>query len=129
MAFALASAGRDGVNRVLDALADRDRSDEALAHLVELGQPHVAAVAARLSNPNPFVRGQIATALGFIGGPEAVAALKGASGDSDPDVRKGSAPHNFGSRERRRYPPQARLDWRDFKVAFRTVARIPALVV
>ena len=88
MAFALASAGRDGVNRVLDALADRDRSDDALAYLVELGQPHVAAVAARLSDPNPFVRGQIATALGFIGGPEAVAALKGASGESDPDVRK-----------------------------------------
>ena len=41
MAFALASAGRDGVNRVLDALADRDRSDEALVYLVELGRPHV----------------------------------------------------------------------------------------
>ncbi len=88
MAFALASAGRDGVNRVLDALADRDRSDDALAYVVELGQPHVAAVAARLGDPNPFVRGQIATALGFIGGPEAVAALKGASGESDPDVAK-----------------------------------------
>jgi HEAT repeat protein len=88
MAFALASAGRDGVNRVLDALADRDRSDEALAYLVELGRPHVAAVAARLSDPNPFVRGQIATALGFIGGPDAVAALKGAGGDADLDVRQ-----------------------------------------
>ena len=88
MAFALASAGRDGLNRVLDALADHDRSDDALAYLVELGQPHVAAVAARLSDPNPFVRGQIATALGFIGGPQAVAALKGASGETDADVRK-----------------------------------------
>ena len=88
MAFALASAGRDGVNRVLDALTDPDRSDDALAYVVELGQPHAAAVAARLSDPNPFVRGQIATALGFIGGPEAVAALKSASGESDPDVRK-----------------------------------------
>jgi len=88
MAFALASAGRDGVNRVIDALADRDRSDDALTYLVELGQPHVAAVAAHLSDPNPFVRAQIVTALGFIGGPEAVAALKGASSESDPDVRK-----------------------------------------
>ena len=79
--------GRDGVNRVLDALTDRDRSDDALAYLVELGRPHVAAVAARLNDPNPFVRGQIATALGFIGGPEAVAALKGASGETDSDVR------------------------------------------
>jgi HEAT repeat protein len=88
MAFALASAGHDGVNRVLDALTDRDRSEDALAYLVELGRPHVAAIADRLNDPNPLVRGQIATALGFIGGPEAVSALKGASGESDPDVAK-----------------------------------------
>jgi HEAT repeat protein len=87
MAFALASAGRDGINRVMDLLTDRDRSDDALAYLVELGQPHVAAVAARLSDPDPSVRAQIATALGFIGGPEALAALKGAT-ESDPDVRQ-----------------------------------------
>ena len=88
MAFALASAGHDGVDRVLDALTDRDRSDEALAYLVELGQPHVEAVAARLGDPDPLVRGQIATALGFIGGPKALEALQGASGESDPDVRQ-----------------------------------------
>jgi HEAT repeat protein len=87
MAFALASAGREGVNRVLEALADRDRADAALAYLVELGRPHVAAVAARLSDTNPVVREQIAIALGFIGGPEAAAALKGASTESDPNVR------------------------------------------
>jgi HEAT repeat protein len=88
MAFAVASAGRDGINRVLDALTDSDRADEALTYLIDLGRPQVAAVAARLSDPNPLVRGQIATALGFIGGPEAVAALKGASAESDPDVRQ-----------------------------------------
>jgi HEAT repeat protein len=87
MGFALASAGHDGIDRVLDALSDRDRSDEALAYLVELGQPRVAAVSARLSDPNPLVREQIATALGFIGGPEAAEALKGASGEADPQVR------------------------------------------
>ena len=87
MAFALASAGRDGVARVLDALADRNRADDALAYLVELGQPHVAAIAARLGDPNPVVREQIAVAQGFIGGPQAAAALKAASGESDPDVR------------------------------------------
>ena len=59
-----------------------------MGYLVELGRPHVKAVAARLSDANPFVRGQIATALGFIGGPEADVALKGASGESDPDVRQ-----------------------------------------
>jgi HEAT repeat protein len=88
MAFALASAGREGINRLLDTLTNRDRSDEALAYLVELGQPGVEVVAARLKDPDPFVRGQIATALGFIGGPKAADALKGASGESDPDVRQ-----------------------------------------
>ena len=87
MAFALASAGRDGVSRVLDALADHQTADAALAYLVELGRPHVAAVAARLGDSNPVVREQIAIALGFIGGPEAAAALKGASGESEPNVR------------------------------------------
>jgi HEAT repeat protein len=88
MAFALASAGHDGVNRVLDGLSERDRSDDALAYLVELGKPQVPALAARLTDPNPLVRAQIVTALGFIGGPEAAAALKGASGEADPDVRQ-----------------------------------------
>ena len=87
MAFAFASAGRDGVTRVLDALTDRSRADDALGYLVELGQPHVAAVAARLSDPNPVVREQIAVALGFIGGPEAAAALTAAIRAMDPDVR------------------------------------------
>jgi HEAT repeat protein len=88
MAFALASAGQDDIGRVLDALADRERSDQALVYLVDLGERRVADVAARLSDPNPAVRAQIATALGFIGGAQAVAALKGASGESDPEVAK-----------------------------------------
>ena len=89
MTFALASAGiHDGVNRLLDALSDRDRSDAALAYVVALGQPHVPAIAARLGDSDPFVRGQIATALGFIGGAQAAAALKGASGEPDPNVGK-----------------------------------------
>ena len=88
MAFALASAGREGVNRVLDALTDRDRSDDALGYLVEIGEKHVEAVAARLSDPNPVVRGQIATALGFIGGPEAAEALNRANSEPDPEVRQ-----------------------------------------
>jgi HEAT repeat protein len=55
---------------------------------VEIGQKQVGAVAARLSDPNPFVRGQVATALGFIGGPDAAAALNRASSESDPEVRQ-----------------------------------------
>jgi len=87
MAFALASAGRDGINRVLDALSDHDRAGAALVYLLDLGRTHVAAIAARLGDPNPVVREQIAIALGFIGGPEAAAALNGANGESEPSVR------------------------------------------
>ncbi len=87
MAFALASAGRDGLNRVIDGLTDRNNADNALMYLVDLGRPHAAAVAARLNDPNPVVREQIAIALGFIGGPEAAAALNGARGETDANVR------------------------------------------
>jgi HEAT repeat protein len=87
MAFALASAGRDGVNRVIDGLTDHNNAENALMYLVDLGRPQAAAVAARLNDPNPVVREQIAIALGFIGGPEAAAALNGARGEVDPSVR------------------------------------------
>jgi len=87
MAFALASAGLPGIDRVLDALTDRNLADDALGYLVALGQPRAAAVIARLGDTNPVVREQIAIAIGFIGGPEAAAALKAATGESDPDVR------------------------------------------
>jgi HEAT repeat protein len=88
MAFALASAGRDGVNRVIDGLTDRDNAENALMYLVDLGRPRAAAVAARLNDPNPVVREQIAIALGFIGGPEAVAALTGARDCPQRDRRR-----------------------------------------
>ena len=59
MAFAMASAGGEGVNRIVDALADRHNADTALGYLVDLGRPQAAAVAARLNDPNPVVREQI----------------------------------------------------------------------
>jgi HEAT repeat protein len=87
MAFALASAGKEGVSQIIDALADRAHADPALTYLIDLGQPHVSAIAARLNDPNPAVREQVAIALGFIGGPDAVAALKGANREGEPAVR------------------------------------------
>jgi HEAT repeat protein len=87
MSFALASAGHQGVNRIVDALTDRNNAETALAYLIDLGRPQTAAVAARLKDANPVVREQVAIALGFIGGPEAAAALKAASGDADANVR------------------------------------------
>ena len=87
MAFALASAGHQGVNRIVDALTDRHNAENALAYLIDLGRPQTTAVAARLKDANPVIREQVAIALGFIGGPEAAAALKAASGDADANVR------------------------------------------
>ena len=107
MAFALVAAGGNGVNHLLDALSDRDRSDDALAYLVEIGAPQVDAVAARLSEPTPLVRGQVATALGFIGGPKALEALQRASGESDPDVKQRISVAQFRL-ERTKAAPAAR---------------------
>jgi HEAT repeat protein len=59
-----------------------------MLYLVELGSAYAPAIAARMSDPNPVVREQIAIVLGFVGGPEAAAALKGASAESDASVRR-----------------------------------------
>jgi HEAT repeat protein len=88
MAFALASAGRPGIDRIFEALADREVADDAMVYLVELGSAYAPAIAARMSDPNPVVREQIAIILGFVGGPEATAALKAASAESDASVRR-----------------------------------------
>jgi HEAT repeat protein len=88
MAYALASAGRPGIERIFEALADRSLADDAMLYLVELGSAYAPAIAARMSDPNPVVREQIAIVLGFVGGPAAAAALKGASAESDASVRR-----------------------------------------
>jgi HEAT repeat protein len=87
MAFALAAAGRPTLDPLFEALADRDLADQALEYLVEIGPQHASAIAARLGDQNPAVREQIAIALGFIGGQDAVAALAAAANDASPEVR------------------------------------------
>jgi HEAT repeat protein len=86
MVFALTSAGRPKIELLFGALADRDTADQALEYLVELGPRHTAEIAARLRDPNPVVREQIAIALGFIGGQDALAALNAAAADESADV-------------------------------------------
>jgi HEAT repeat protein len=88
MAFALASAGRS-LDRILDALTDDDVADQALEYLVELGPSHAAEIAARLQDPDPVTRQQIAVILGFTGSPDASAALQAAATtDPSAEVRR-----------------------------------------
>ena len=86
MSFALASAGRP-IAPVVDGVLDDDLSEQALEYLVEVGRTHAVDLAERLRDQNPVVRQYVAIALGFVGGPDATAALTAASTDTNADVR------------------------------------------
>jgi HEAT repeat protein len=107
MAFALASAGRPALEPIITALADRDTADQALEYLVEIGSRHGAEIAAHLRNQNPVIREQIAIALGFIGGQEAVAALSAAAGDENADVQTAVSVAQLRIRQRTARPSSA----------------------
>jgi HEAT repeat protein len=86
MAFALASAGRP-IDQLVAALPSSDLSGQALEYLIELGGNNTALLTARLRDQDALVRQHVATALGFVGGPEASAALAAADTDASIDVR------------------------------------------
>jgi HEAT repeat protein len=87
-AFALARAGRGGVDDLAAALEQDRYADLAMAYLVELGQPAVPALAQHLRSPERAVRGRIAQVLGLVGGPDAIAALDPTRRDMDADVAR-----------------------------------------
>jgi HEAT repeat protein len=72
---------------------------------VELGSAHTAEIAARLRDPNPVVREQIAIVLGFIGGQEAAAALNAAASDESADVETAVSVAQLRIRQRSGRPP------------------------
>ena len=86
LAFALASSGRS-VAPLIEALTADDLKLQALEYLVEIGTMHAAELQTRLRDPDPLVRQHVAIALGFVGGPEASAALAAASTDENALVR------------------------------------------
>ena len=86
MSFALASAGRP-IAPLVEAVLDDDLSEQALEYLVEIGPAHAVDLAARLRDQDPVVRQHVAVALGFVGGPDASAALTAAGTDTNADVR------------------------------------------
>jgi len=87
MAFALAAAGRPYVDRIVQALADRETAGQALEYLVDLGRSQPDAIVPYLQHADPGVRAYVAMAAGFVGGSAIEAALTRAAGDSDPAVR------------------------------------------
>jgi HEAT repeat protein len=105
MLYALTRAGRPRIELLFLALADRDTADQALEYLVELGSAHTAEIAARLRDPNPVVREQIAIVLGFIGGQEAAAALNAAASDESADVETAVSVAQLRIRQRSGRPP------------------------
>jgi HEAT repeat protein len=86
MSFALASAGRP-IAPVVDGVLDDDLAEQALEYLVEIGPSHAVDLAARLRDQDAVVRQHVAIALGFVGGPDAAAALTAAAADTNADVR------------------------------------------
>ena len=57
IAFALAAGGRPYVDRIVQALADRDTADQALDYLVELGHAHPEVLLPHLQHADPGCSG------------------------------------------------------------------------
>ena len=87
-AFALQSAGRPQMDRIVSALNDSKLEAQAIGYLVELGQRHVPALAISIQDPEPRVRERVVMALGLIGGPEAASALERATRDPNLEVAR-----------------------------------------
>jgi HEAT repeat protein len=88
MAFALAAGGRPFLERVVMALADRDTANQVMDYVVELGLAQPAALVPYLKHTDPILRERVATAMGFVGGADAEAALSNLTSDGDPAVRR-----------------------------------------
>lgn len=88
MSFALASAGRPYLDRLVLALADDDTASQALDYIVELGTAKPSALVPYLRHTDAVVRERVATAMGFVGDPGAEAALSPLTSDGVPQVRR-----------------------------------------
>ena len=88
MAFALAASGRPYVERVVQALADPELADQAIAYLVELGHAKPEALVPHLQDRDPVVRARVAIASGLVGSPAAEPELTRLTTDGDPAVRR-----------------------------------------
>ena len=88
MTFALAAAGKPYIDKIVQALANDDTADQAQEYLLELGDAQPGVLLPHLQDPLPAVRERVAMVVGFVGGPNAEAALTTLSRDGDPAVRR-----------------------------------------
>jgi HEAT repeat protein len=88
MAFALAAGGRPYLDRVVQALTDDDTANQVMDYVVELGIARPPVLLPYLRHADPIVRARVATAVGFVGGADAEAALSQLTTESDPSVRR-----------------------------------------
>lgn len=88
LAFALQSVGRPQMPLLVEALRQEQTEAQAMAYLVELGQPVARSLGASLADTDAAQRARVAMTLGLIGGPDAIAALDRAKQDSDTDTAR-----------------------------------------
>ena len=88
VAYALQSAGRPSLDRLVTALGDPKLQSQAMLYLTELGRPVARALGGYLQSPDPVVRQAVAMVLGVIGGDDALAALERAKADPDTEVAR-----------------------------------------
>jgi HEAT repeat protein len=88
VAYALQSVGRPSLDRLVEALGDPGRQNQAMLYLTELGRPIARPLGGYLQAPDPATRQAVAMVLGVIGGDDALAALERAKLDPDTEVAR-----------------------------------------
>lgn len=88
VAYALQSAGRPAIDRLVAGLADERLQAQAMLYLTELGRPVARQLGGYLQMPEPATRQAVAMVLGVIGGEDALAALERAKLDPDTEVAR-----------------------------------------
>jgi HEAT repeat protein len=85
-AFALQSLGRNYVPRLVESMDSAKMAPQIAGYLVELGPGIVASLLSHLQDQDPAIRGNVAQALGAIGGEAAITALEPLLQDPDRSV-------------------------------------------
>lgn len=85
-AFALQSLGRNYVPRLVESMDSAKMAPQIAGYLVELGPGIVASLLSHLQDQDPAIRGNVAQALGAIGGEGAITALEPLLQDPDRSV-------------------------------------------
>ena len=86
MSFALQKLGRNYIARLAEFLARDKAAPQVAAYLLELGAPIAPALISHLQDPSDAIRGNVATILGQIGGPEMIPTLQPLTTDRNKDV-------------------------------------------